>query len=431
MAREQYPQLKSTNSTIQIPLKTSYTEELKKKTKHYFAIAFGVVTLGLGPLVGNFLASRKAAKTEAQSPAPLVQVVEAPKVERPPVIKNMQSGTFKNINAQTAAVPQQTAQPSQTAVQPTPQPAPQLKALPPVTLVSVSATKLYETQKDLLELNEGKELTFYRLDGKVHVGIGCNVQDNPHIAKDIKLKIYKQMGNKKVPLDDAEFKKFFEQLTTLSDTELKKYSIENDEAYRLLKATHADFYTEATSIFKRLGVNFSKLPVGIQIGIMDTIFRVGKNSFRKGFPNAKGKIQELAKLTADSNQYEQTYFDVLRELSLGVTDAKTNSYKDKTSARRAMRAWYIGLAEIGNQKSGFLGLARGADVDSVIKYLAQNPIPSTHFNGFAGNKVEQNAAIQRAFPLIQAYHPSLTRENFLAKLKSFRTPQKPVKQKTL
>ena len=138
----------------------------------------------------------------------------------------------------------------------------------------------------------------------------------------------------------------------MSDADLKKYTISDSEAYRLLNETYLNFYDDVTQLFQNSGTTFSNFPIGIQMGVMDTLFRVGKNGFRKGFPNAQKEIIAFGKKcsTKDylntSEAYKQSYFKILQELSLGLTDSKTNSYDNDSSARRAARAKIVGLAEL-------------------------------------------------------------------------------------
>ena len=434
MAKKQYPKLTHQLSTLQIPLRTTYLNNAKRKTKRYLAIAFGVTTLGLGPLIGHFLTSKKADKAE-QQPAPIVKTVEPAATTRPPIVHNVHPVTFTNTTA--AVSPQQAAQQNvQAPIQSNPA-SPQIEPaktnITSLVLRNISSEKLYEAQKNLLELNEGKKVEFYLLNGKVHVGVGCNIQDNPAIAIKIGLKVIKQEGKDKRVLTPQELKTLLASFSTLSDAqlkkEIKKYSIPNNEVYRLLKATYIDFYNNASTIFKKSDVDFANLPIGIQMGVMDTIFRVGKNSFRKNFTKAQRKIQEFSKLPPNSDKYESSYFSVIQELGLGLIDATTNTFRDDPSARRAMRLWYIGLTEMGHQGSGFLGLLRGANVKTTAAYLAKNPIPVDHFNGIAANILEQNAAIKCVCPLIQVYHPTLTEESFLMTVKNFRSRPTP-KQST-
>ena len=401
--------------------------------KHYVAALFGVITLALAP-VGKWLHSSKKASASGDS-APITADASESKHavavrQRLMALEEQYKGTswrdeldqyLENSSEELAELPDNNQEQSE-AKKKAPS-AQEEKKLSPIQIDSAvlraSGLQLYAAAKDLTELNEGKELKFHRVNDIVHIGIGCNFEQSSDIALGLPggFKVYRTVNGKKTLLTKEQLAKFVEDCKGMKDNQLREYSIEESEAYKLLQHTYVTFYEFLGNLFAPKGVDFTKLPKGMQMAVIDTAIRIGREGFRDNWPKSQKKIVDFYQnMDPNSPGYKERYLDVLQELSIALKDPQTNFYGvidedhpngDEGSARRAMRMrCYIGPADIL--------LQQGKTPEEVVKYLAQNPPKAGDFNGTAKDIVEKREAVKKGvIPLICAYHPDCSSEKLV------------------
>ncbi|MBQ4472636.1 MAG: hypothetical protein II942_05305 [Alphaproteobacteria bacterium] len=150
----------------------------------------------------------------------------------------------------------------------------------------------------LLKRNEGLRLDAY-LDSvhKVTIGIGCNIQDAPEVAKEMVRKGEITFYHKKRKMTSAQFDAFIKTIKTKTKAQLAEYTMNEADAIKLSRETFAAMYQRVTERFakpdgKLPGIDFEQLPVFLKIAVMDTIYNVGETRFFNTFPKCNKALRE-------------------------------------------------------------------------------------------------------------------------------------------
>jgi len=125
----------------------------------------------------------------------------------------------------------------------------------------------------LMKLNEGEKLYFYRCTAKkVTVGYGSNIQDNPNLLKGVTVYL------NKTPLSDTQRNDFLKNCTSMSDTDLKKYTITRQDAEKMALKSTAQCVLDLKQV---PSLKYDLLPLSMQLMCLDIAYNVGKGGFLK------------------------------------------------------------------------------------------------------------------------------------------------------
>lgn len=170
-----------------------------------------------------------------------------------------------------------------------------------------------------LKANEGEVFNFYRCSaGKITVGYGTNVEDNPDIMKGVRL-FYSPDGTPehKYPIMEKDKNAFLQRIrnkANISEETLKKYFIAPEDAKRIAE-NH--LHTFIDGLRTKYLPNLFKIPIAMQALALDVCYNVGLGKFEQ-FKNFRAAL--------NSGDYET----VVKESSVKVKNIWREERKSRS-----------------------------------------------------------------------------------------------------